>query len=70
MDFKEFKTLVETESGSIFNVVANEGWRMDKDMLINILKELDYAAYDSVSKTKHAEITADTLKALEECYSE
>lgn len=46
--------------------VANNGWKMDKDELIEIIKELDYNISLSVSIDKYNNIIEKTLGSIED----
>ena len=69
--YRELEDAVLTTSGDghrvmgYFNDIPYIGRELSKDDLINIIKELDYAAYYTVSKDKYNEIIETSMMALE-----
>jgi oligoribonuclease (3'-5' exoribonuclease) len=67
---KEFIELLETNPDKAYDFISNEYYRMDKDDLKNIAKELLYAMYDKMTKEEHNEALADVAEELKSFYTE
>lgn len=50
----------------LFDFIARKGNDLTKGQLIDIIKEMDYAAYSKVDGAGYKEIEAQLLEALEE----
>lgn len=73
MNFIEIKNFAKkkSEKGRSFgyhDLVANHGWEMEKEQLINIIKELDYAIYSNLDDEEYNEVIDESLNLLEEKY--
>lgn len=67
---KEFIELLETNPDKAYDFISNEYYRMSKDDLKNITKELLYAMYDKMTKAEHNEALADVAEELKGFYTE
>lgn len=67
---KEFIELLETNPNKAYDFVSNEYYRMSKDDLKNVAKELLYAMYDKMDEQEHNEALADVAEELKSFYAE
>lgn len=67
---KEFIELLETNPNKAYDFISNEYYRMSKDDLKNVTKELLYAMYDKMTKEEHDEALADVAEELKSFYAE
>lgn len=67
---KEFIELLETNPGKAYDFISNEYYRMSKDDLKNVTKELLYAMYDKMDDQEHNEALADVAEELKSFYAE
>ena len=67
----EYKEILEgLRDDGVFGFVSNNYWKLSKDVLVNIIKELDYAAYDNLTKKEYTEITEAMLEELTDIWEE
>lgn len=67
---KEFIELLETNPDKAYDFISNEYYRMSKDDLKNVTKELLYAMYDKMTEEEHNEALADVAEELKCFYAE
>lgn len=67
---KEFIKLLEANPDKAYDFISNEYYRMSKDDLKNVAKELLYAMYDKMTKEEHNEALADVAEELKSFYTE
>lgn len=67
---KEFIEVLENNPHKAYDFISNEYYRMDKDTLKDIAKELLYAMYDKMTKEEHDEALADVAEELKSFYTE
>ena len=67
---KEFIELLENNPDKAYDFISNEYYRMDKDTLKDITKELLYAMYDKMTKEEHDKALADVAEELKSFYTE
>lgn len=67
---KEFIKLLESNPDKAYDFISNEYYRMSKDDLKNVAKELLYAMYDKMTKEEHNEALADVAEELKSFYTE
>lgn len=67
---KEFIELLETNPNKAYDFISNEYYRMSKDDLKNVTKELLYAMYDKMTEEEHNEALADVAEELKSFYAE
>jgi helix-turn-helix protein len=67
---KEFIEVLKTNPNGAYDFICNNYYKMDKDELKDIAKELLYAIYSNVTKAEHNEILADVAAELENFYEE
>ena len=60
MEFKEILDQMQNEENpkSLYDIVSNNYYKMDKEMLKTIIQELDYAMYDILSNGEYEHIKA------------
>ena len=61
---KEFIEVLEKNPDKAYDFISNEYYRMDRDTLKDIAKELLYAMYDKMTKDEHNEALADVAEEL------
>ena len=67
---KEFIEVLKNNPDKAYDFICNNYYKMSKDELKDIAKELLYAVYDNVSKVEHNKILEDVAIELEDSYSE
>ena len=67
---KEFIELLENNPHKAYDFISNEYYRMDKDTLKDIAKELLYAMHDKMTKVEHDKALADVAEELKSFYTE
>ena len=68
---KEFIAVLRNNPNGAYDFICNNYYKMSKDELKDITKELLYAIYDNVIDTKeHDKILDDVATELEEFYVE
>jgi 20S proteasome alpha/beta subunit len=67
---KEFIELLENNPEKAFDFISNEYYKMSKDELKDIAKELLYAMYDKMTKEEHDMALADVAEELKGTYTE
>ena len=67
---KEFIAILENNPDKAYDFISNEYYRMDRDTLKDITKELLYAMYDKMTKEEHNEALADVAEELKSFYTE
>ncbi len=50
----------------LFNFISQKGYRLSNEQLKDIIKELDYAVNEEVTKKEYSTIIDDMVKELEE----
>ena len=50
--------------GNLFDIVSSQGWTMDKDLLINLVKELDYVVGKEVLKSEYKTINENLIEQI------
>ena len=56
------------EVNELYELVSTRGHEMDKQDLLNIIKELEYAAYDKLSRFEKREINKTVVQELNELW--
>jgi 20S proteasome alpha/beta subunit len=67
---KEFIEVLKNNPNGAYDFICNNYYKMTKEELKDITKELLYAVYDNVSKAEHNEILANVAVELEDFYLE
>lgn len=67
---KEFIEVLENNPEKAYDFICNEYYKMSKDELKDITKELLYAMYDKMSKEEHNMALADVAEELKATYTE
>ena len=67
---KEFIEVLKNNPNSAYDFICNNYYKMSKEELKDITKELLYAVHDNVTKTEHDEILNDVAVELESFYEE
>lgn len=67
---KEFIEVLENNPEKAFDFISNEYYKMSKDELKDIAKELLYAMYDKMTKEEHNMALADVAEELKATYTE
>ena len=67
---KEFIELLENNPDKAYDFISNNYYKMSKDELKDITKELLYAMYDKMTKEEHNEALADVAEELKSFYTE
>jgi 20S proteasome alpha/beta subunit len=67
---KEFIEVLENNPEKAFDFISNEYYKMSKDELKDIAKELLYAMYDKMTKEEHNMALADVAEELKSTYTE
>ena len=68
MDLKKVVELMTNEENpkSIYDIVAQNYWDMDKGTLATIIKEFDYATHRTIFKSEYKEIEEMFIENLKE----
>jgi hypothetical protein len=56
------------EVNELYELVSTRGHEMDKQDLLNIIKELEYASYDNMSRTEKREINKIVVNELNDLW--
>lgn len=67
---KEFIKLLENNPDKAYDFICNNYYKMSKDELKDIARELLYAMYDKMDKTEHNLALADVAEELKSTYTE
>lgn len=67
---KEFIEVLENNPDGAYDYISNEYYKMSKDELKDIAKELLYAMYDKMTKEEHNLALADVAEELKSFYTE
>lgn len=67
---KEFIEVLKNNPDGAYDHICNNYYKMSKEELKDIAKELLYAVHDNVTKTEHNAILSDVATELEDYYSE
>lgn len=67
---KEFIEVLKNNPDKAFDFISNNYYKMDKDELKDIVKELLYAIHTNTLKAEHDKILEDTADELAEQYEE
>lgn len=67
---KEFIDVLKNNPNGAYDYISNNYYKMSKDELNDILKELLYAVHSNVTKAEHDEILMDAATELEDFYLE
>lgn len=67
---KEFIELLENNPDKAYDFISNNYYKMSKDELKDITKELLYAMYDKMTKEEHNMALADVAEELKSFYTE
>ncbi len=66
----QFAEVLKTNPNHAYDFIANNSWKMSKEELANIAKELVYQTKDYVFKSEYEEIMYNVAEELEDQYSE
>lgn len=67
---KEFVKVLKNNPNGAYDFICNNYYKMNKEELRDIAKELLYAVYDNVSKAEQKKILNDVAKELADNYEE
>ena len=67
---KEFIELLENNPEKAYDFICNNYYKMSKDELKDVARELLYAMYDKMTKEEHSEALADVAEELKSSYTE
>lgn len=67
---KEFIEVLKNNPDHAYDFISNNYYKMSKEELKDITKELLFAIYENVTKTEHNDILNDVAKELEDSYLE
>lgn len=67
---KEFIEVLENNPDDAYDFISNNYYKMSKDELKDIAKELLYAMYDKMTKEEHNLALADVAEELKSFYTE
>ena len=67
---KEFIEVLKNNPEKAYDFICNNYYKMSKDELKDITKELLYAVYSNTNKVEHNKILEDVAIELEDSYSE
>lgn len=67
---KEFIEIMKNNPDKAYEFICNNYYKMSKEELKDIAKELLYAIYDNVTTWEHDRILKNTAEELEEMYEE
>lgn len=66
----EFIEVLKNNPNGAYDFICNNYYKMSKEELKDITKELLFAIYDNVDKVEHNKILADVAEELESSYVE
>lgn len=61
---KNFVEVLKNNPNHAYDHIANEGYKMTKDELVNVAKELLYVIYDNNTKEEHDNMLASVADEL------
>ena len=67
---KDFIEVLKNNPNGAYDFICNNYYKMSKDELKDIVKELLYAVHDNVTKAEHNQILNDVATELEDNYEE
>lgn len=67
---KGFIEVLKNNPDGAYDYICNNYYKMSKEELKDIAKELLYAVHDNVTKAEHNEILGDVATELEDFYIE
>lgn len=67
---KEFINVLENNPDKAYDFICNNYYKMSKDEIKDIAKELLYAMYDKMDKEEHNLALADVAEELKSYYTE
>ena len=67
---KEFIEVLENNPNGAYDFICNNYYKMSKDELKDIAKELLYAMYDKMDNAEHNMALADVAEELKASYTE
>lgn len=67
---KDFIEVLKNNPDGAYDYICNNYYKMSKEELKDIAKELLYAVHDNVTKAEHDEIMKDVATELEDTYTE
>ena len=67
---KEFIEVLENNPNGAYDFICNNYYKMSKDELGDIAKELLYAMYDKMTPKEHDKALADVAEELKSFYTE
>lgn len=67
---KEFIDVLKSNPDGAYDYICNNYYKMSKEELKDIAKELLYAVHDNVTKAEHNKILEDVATELEDFYVE
>lgn len=65
---KDFIEVLKNNPDSAYDFICNNYYKMSKEELKDITKELLYAIHDNVTKMEHNKILEDAAEELEDFY--
>jgi len=70
MEMKEFIDILENRPNKAYDFICNNYYKMSKDELTDITKELLYAMYDKMTDAERNMAFADIAEELKGSYTE
>lgn len=67
---KEFIEVLKNDPNQAYGFICNNYYKMSKDELKDVAKELLYAIYDNMDREEHDKILNDVATELEDTYTE
>lgn len=67
---KDFIEVLKNNPDGAYDYICNEYYKMSKEELKDVVKELLYAIYDKTTKAEHNEILTSVAEELEDFYTE
>lgn len=67
---KEFIEVLKNNPDGAYDFICNNYYKMSKEELKDVAKELLFAVHDNVTKDEHNKILDDAATELEETYTE
>jgi 20S proteasome alpha/beta subunit len=67
---KEFVDVLKNNPNGAYDFICNNYYKMNKEELKDIIKELLYAVHDNMTKAEHDKILNDVATELAEAFEE
>lgn len=66
----QFTEILRNNPDGAYDFIANNYWKMSKEEIVSITKELMYAIHSNVTKVEHDAIMLDVAIELDEQYED